>query len=391
MTSSDPALGADLLALLERLIALDTSYPHGNLPLLELAAERLAACGASLRWSWNDDRTKANLFATIGPADRPGLMLAGHTDVVPAGAQGWSSEPFRLARRDGRLFGRGTADMKGFVAAMLALAPACAAAPLALPIHFALTYDEEIGCIGVRRLIEDLRDFAPRPRLCVIGEPTMMRVVTGHKGRKAVRARVLGHPCHSSLNDQGVNAVEIAAELVARLRAMQQRFREEGPFAPGYQPPYTTVHTGLIAGGRALNIVPDLCSFEFEIRNLPRHDPDSVMAEVRGWAQDLVPEMLAVSDEAGILLDEHTTAGLDMDDDDPAVRLALRLAEGGPTARVSYGTEAGLLQQAGFPTVVCGPGDIAQAHKADEFIELDQLARCEAFLDRLLAFARDPG
>jgi len=382
---------ADLLALLERLIALDTSCPHGNLPLLELAAAHLSACGATLRWSWNDDRTKANLFASIGPADRPGLLLSGHTDVVPAGSQGWSGDPFRLARRDDRLYGRGTADMKGFVAAMLALAPACAAGGLALPIQFALTYDEEIGCIGVRRLIADLRDLAPRPRLCIVGEPTGMQVVTGHKGRKAVRAQVLGHPCHSSLNNQGVNAVEIAAELVARLRGLQRRLRDEGPFSPGYQPPYTTVHTGVINGGRALNIVPDHCHFEFEIRNLPHHDPETVMAEMRGWAQDLVPEMLAVSEEAGILFEEHTTAGLGMDDADPAVRLALTLAEGGPTGQVSYCTEAGLFQQAGFPAVVCGPGDIAQAHKGDEFISLDQLARCEAFLHRVLAFARQPG
>lgn len=381
---------ANLLTLLERLIALETAVPHGNLSLIELAADHLSACGAAVRWSWSDDRTKANLFATIGPTDRPGLMLSGHTDVVPAGKTGWSSDPFRLTQRDDRLYGRGTSDMKGFVAAMLALAPACAAQPLALPIHFALTYDEEIGCIGVRRLIEDLRDVSPRPRLCVVGEPTGMQVVTGHKGRKAVRVRVDGHPCHSSLNDRGVNAIEFAAELVVRLRAMQQRLRATGPFAPGYDPPYTTLHTGLIQGGRALNIVPDRCSFDFEIRNLPEHDPEALMAEMRGWAQDLVPEMLAVSEEAGFLFEEHTTAGLTMADEDPAVCLALALAEGGPTARVSYGTEAGLFQQAGFPTVVCGPGDIAQAHKADEFISLDQLGRGEAFLHRLLDFARAP-
>ncbi|WP_268743956.1 M20/M25/M40 family metallo-hydrolase [Paramagnetospirillum caucaseum] len=213
-----------------------------------------------------------------------------------------------------------------------------------------------------------------------------MKAVIGHKGKKSVRCHVEGHECHSALNHQGVNAVEIAAEMVTRLRAMQRRIRETGPFDPGYQPPYTTVHTGTMQGGTALNIVPKSCSFEFEIRNLPDHDPEDLMAEVRGWAQDLVPEMLAVSEASGITLDEHnSTPGLRMDEMDAAVRLVCALSGANQTSKVAFTTEAGLFQQAGIPAVVCGPGSIAQAHRPDEFITLEQVAKCEDFLHRLLA------
>jgi len=377
--------------MLDRLVAFDTTSRNSNLALIEMAAELLSGLGATTRLTWNDGATKANLFATLGPADRPGIVLSGHSDVVPVDGQDWSSDPFRLDVRDGRLYGRGTADMKGFLAAALAFAPDFAAAPLAMPIHFALSYDEEVGCIGVRRLIDDLAGLEVRPRLCIVGEPTQMTLVSGHKGKKSVRCQILGHECHSALNDQGVNAVEIAAEIVARLRAMQRRLRETGPFEPGYSPPYTTVHTGTIKGGTALNIVPGECSFEFEIRNLPRHDPELLMAEIRGWTQDLIPEMLAVSDHAGIILNENnTTAGLDMDPDDPAVRLALSLSGGNDTGFLAYTTEAGLFQKSGIPAVVCGPGNIDQAHKADEFVSLDQLARCESFLGRLLDYVTAP-
>lgn len=388
-----PALAprSDIVAMLDRLVAFDTTSRNSNLALIDMAAETLSRLGAEIRLTWNDSVTKANLFATLGPADRPGIVLSGHTDVVPVDGQAWSSDPFRLDHRDGLLYGRGTADMKGFLAAALAFAPDFAARPLAMPVHFALSYDEEIGCIGVRRLLDDLAGLEVRPRLCIVGEPTEMTVVSGHKGKKSVRCEVLGHECHSALNDQGVNAVEIAAEIVARLRAMQRRLRETGPFDPGYQPPYTTVHTGVIKGGTALNIVPGECSFEFEIRNLPRHDPDGLMAEIRHWAEELLPEMRARSSRAGIIFDENnSTAGLDMDANDPGVRLVQSLAGDTDTAFVSYTTEAGLFQHSGIPAVVCGPGNIAQAHKADEFVSLDQLARCESFLGRLLEYARNP-
>ena len=373
------------IEMIERFIAFDTTSFKTNVQLIEFIASHLSDLGTDIRLTWDEQRQKANLFATIGPADRPGIVLSGHTDVVPVDGQDWTGDPFRLRRDNDRLFGRGTADMKSFIAVCLALAPEFAARRLAMPIHFAFSYDEEIGCVGVRRLIADLANLQVQPRLCLVGEPTEMKAVIGHKGKRSIRCHVEGHECHSALNHRGVNAVEIAAELVTRLRSMQRRIREQGPFDPDYQPPYTTVHTGTMRGGTALNIVPKSCGFEFEIRNLPRHDSDELMAEIRGWAQDLVPEMLAVSEAAGITLDEHnSTPGLDMTADDEAVRLVLALSGNNDTSKVAFTTEAGLFQRAGIPAVVCGPGSILQAHKPDEFIDLEQVAQCETFLRRLM-------
>jgi acetylornithine deacetylase len=370
---------------IERLVAFDTTSYKSNLQLIDTVAEVLSSLGATIAITYDEYRHKANLFATIGPAERPGIVLSGHTDVVPVEGQDWSRDPFTMARHDDRLYGRGTADMKSFIAACLALAPEFAARPLAMPVHFAFSYDEEIGCVGVRRLIEDLAHLEVRPKLCIVGEPTEMQAIIGHKGKKSVRCHVHGHECHSALNHQGVNAVEIAAELVARLRALQRRIREHGPFDHDYQPPYTTVHTGVIQGGTALNIVPKDCSFEFEFRNLPEHDCEALMAEVRGWAQDLVPEMLAIAPEAGFTFDEYnTTAGLAMRADDEAVRFVQALSGRTDSGKVSFTTEAGLFQNAGIPAVVCGPGNIQQAHKPDEFIAVQQVAQCERFLRRLL-------
>ena len=372
--------------MIKRLIAFDTTSYKTNLRLIEYASDLLADLGASVRLTWDEHRQKANLFATIGPTGIPGIVLSGHTDVVPVEGQDWSSDPFQLRETDGKLYGRGTADMKSFIAICLALAPEFAARPLRMPIHFAFSYDEEVGCVGVRRLLDDLVHLPVRPLLCIVGEPTDMKAVIGHKGKKSVRCHVEGHECHSALNHQGVNAVEIAAEMVTRLRAMQRRIRENGPFDHGYQPPYTTVHTGTMQGGTALNIVPKSCSFEFEIRNLPDHDPEDLMAEVRGWAQDLVPEMLDISPASGITMDEHnSTPGLGMDEMDEAVRLVCALSGSNETSKVAFTTEAGLFQRAGVPAVVCGPGNIAQAHRPNEYITLEQVSRCESFLRRLLA------
>jgi len=373
-----------IVAMLDRLVAFDTTSAKSNLALIDFAAEYLGRLGATTRLTYDDGGRKANLFASLGPAERPGIILSGHTDVVPVAGQEWSSDPFRLAERDGRLYGRGTADMKGFLAACLALAPEFAAAPLEVPVHFALSYDEETGCVGVRRLIADLVGLPVRPRLCIVGEPTEMAVVVGHKGKKSVRCAVHGRECHSAMNHTGVNAVEIAAEMVAFLRRMQGRIRREGPFDSGYDPPYTTVHTGVIQGGTALNIVPRDCRFEFEIRNLPDHDPETLMAELRTLAQTLIGDMLAIDPACGIYFDEAYTAGLATAPDAEATQLACHLAGADRTAKVSFTTEAGLFHAASIPTVVCGPGSVAQAHRPDEFIALDQLGRCEVFLRRLL-------
>lgn len=371
--------------MIERLVGFDTTSYKSNLEFISFATDLLKPLGATIRLTYDDNRRKANLFATLGPDDRAGIVLSGHSDVVPVDGQQWTSDPFNVRRAQNRLYGRGTADMKSFIALCLALAPDFAAHRLDFPIHFAFSYDEEIGCIGARRLIEDLGDLAVRPKLCIVGEPTEMKVIIGHKGKKNVRCEVHGKECHSALNHRGVNAVEMAAEMVAFLRQMQRRIREQGPFDHGYDPPYTTVHTGVMAGGTALNIVPARCGFEFEFRNLPNHDVEGLMAELRAFAQSLIPEMLAVDDASGIMFDEYnTTAGLDTAKDDEAAVLARQLSGNNDTAKVSFTTEAGLFHDAGIPTVVCGPGSINQAHKPDEFITLDQVGRGEAFLRRLL-------
>lgn len=371
--------------MIERLIGFDTTSYRSNLHFIDFAADHLRSLGADIRLTYDDSRGKANLFATLGPADRPGIVLSGHSDVVPVDGQDWTSDPFNVRQAENRLYGRGTADMKSFIALCLALAPDFAACRLSQPVHFAFSYDEEVGCIGVRRLIEDLGGLAVRPSLCIVGEPTEMKVIIGHKGKKNVRCEVHGKECHSALNHRGVNAVEIAAEMVAFLRQMQRRIRREGPFDFGYDPPYTTVHTGVIDGGTALNIVPALCEFEFEFRNLPNHDVNDLMAELRAFAQAMIPEMLEVDEASGIMFAEYnTTAGLDTAPDDEAAVLARQLSGNNDTAKVSFTTEAGLFHDAGIPTVVCGPGSIQQAHKPDEFITLEQVAQGEAFLRRLL-------
>lgn len=371
--------------MIERLIGFDTTSYRSNLHFIDFAADHLRSLGADIRLTYDDSRGKANLFATLGPADRPGIVLSGHSDVVPVDGQDWTSDPFNVRQAENRLYGRGTADMKSFIALCLALAPDFAARRLSQPVHFAFSYDEEVGCIGVRRLIEDLGGLAVRPSLCIVGEPTEMKVIIGHKGKKNVRCEVHGKECHSALNHRGVNAVEIAAEMVAFLRQMQRRIRREGPFDFGYDPPYTTVHTGVIDGGTALNIVPALCEFEFEFRNLPNHDVNDLMAELRAFAQAMIPEMLEVDEASGIMFAEYnTTAGLDTAPDDEAAVLARQLSGNNDTAKVSFTTEAGLFHDAGIPTVVCGPGSILQAHKPDEFITLEQVAQGEAFLRRLL-------
>ena len=373
------------LDLIKTLVGFDTTSAKSNLALIDFVAEYLAGLGATIRLTRNHGLTKANIFATIGPADVPGIVLSGHTDVVPARAEDWTADPFAADIRDDKIFGRGTADMKSFIAVALGLAPGFARADLQAPIHFAFSYDEEVGCLGVRGLIADLSDLAVKPALCIVGEPTEMGVIVGHKGKKSVTCTVHGKEGHSALNHKGVNAVEIAADLIAKIRAIQKRIRTDGPFEDGYDPPYTTVHTGLVQGGTALNIIPRECRFEFEIRNLPSHDPETIMAELRGHAQDLAPEMLAVDLAAGIMFDErNTTVGLSVGPDSEPAKLACHLSGHNHTAKVSFTTEAGLFAAAGIPAVVCGPGSIEQAHRPDEFITLDQVRQCERFLGNLL-------
>ncbi|MFN4281189.1 MAG: acetylornithine deacetylase [Alphaproteobacteria bacterium] len=378
---------ADSVGLLRRLIGFDTTSRNSNLALIEFLRDRLADHGVDSTLYRDAGGGKANLYATLGPQDVGGLMLSGHTDVVPVDGQNWTSDPFALREADGLLYGRGACDMKGFIAVALALLPALKRQELRRPVHFAFTFDEEVGCLGARQLAAQLREMPARPAFCLIGEPTGMRVVNGHKGRLAMRCHVHGKEGHSALPEQACNAVESAAEIIAKLRALARRLRDEGPHEAGFEPPYSTVHTGIVQGGTALNIVPRHCSFDFEIRNLPSQDPLGLFEEVKRHAlEQVLPDMRQNAPDADILFEELSRApGLLPNDDDALLKLALAATGDNIARKVSFGTEAGLYQGAEIPTIVCGPGHIAQAHKPDEFVALDQIARCEAFLLRMVA------
>ena len=369
-----------------RAIGFSTVSRDSNLALIEWARAHLEGLGARCRLTYDAERRKANLFATLGPEGPGGVVLSGHTDVVPVDGQEWDTDPFRAEIVDERLYGRGAADMKGFVGTALALAPEFVANGLREPLHFALSYNEEVGCIGVRGLIADLKQAGIRPGSVLVGEPTSMRVVIGHKGKHGYRCTVRGLSCHSAYAPQGVNAVEAAAEIVAYLKSMARRFRDHGPHDPLFDVTHTTVHTGVIRGGTALNIVPRECSFDFEFRHLPADDPAALFEEVKAFAEKtLLPEMQRIDPNAGFEWELLSVMpGLDVASDSVPARLALSLTDFRDIGKVSYGTEASLFQQAGMPAVVCGPGSIEQAHKPNEYVSLDQLGQCEAFLRRLM-------
>ena len=371
--------------LIERLIAFDTTSRNSNLALMEFVGDYLRDLGVESELVHNDEGTKANLYATLGPTDRPGIALSGHTDVVPVDGQEWSTDPFHVIHKDGRLYGRGTSDMKSFIGICLALAPEFLARDITTPLHFAFSHDEEIGCVGVRSLIDTLSRRPIKPSAVIIGEPTEMKVVRAHKGKLSYRCHVRGHEAHSSLSHIGVNAVEAAAEAVSFLKSMARRHRDQGPFDADLVPPYTTVHTGTIRGGTALNIVPKDCSFEFEFRHLPQDDPHALLDELRHHvAEQITPEMHAACADTGFSFEAMShIPGLSTDEDADVVQLVKALTGQNTTGKVSFGTEAGLFQQGGMPAVVCGPGSIEQAHKPDEFIALDQIGQCEGFLRKL--------
>jgi acetylornithine deacetylase len=376
--------------LIGRLIAFDTTSRQSNLALIDFVRDYLSGWGVASELVFDATGRKANLYATIGPDDRGGIMLSGHTDTVPVDNQPWDTDPFAATEKDGLLYARGSADMKSFIAIALAQIPAALARPLKIPLHFALTCDEEIGCIGVRDLIADLKRRPVRPLGCIVGEPTSMQPVIAHKGRVMVRCRVRGREAHSALTHEGVNAVEFAAELVARLKQMARRQRDHGPYDEGFTPPYTTIQTGTIRGGTALNIVALDCVFEFEFRPIPADDPELLLAEIRDYAASaLLPEMQTVSADAEIAFDVlNITTGLSIAIDDPVVRLARTLSGANTTGKVSYTAEAGLYQEGDIPAVICGPGSIEQAHKPNEFVALAQIASCENFMGRLLEHLR---
>jgi acetylornithine deacetylase len=378
------ASSSDILA---DLVAFPTVSRDSNLELIGHVDTWLRRFGADCRLVHSEDGTRANLYATLGPDDRPGIMLSGHTDVVPVHGEQWSSPPFELSRRGGRLYGRGTADMKGFIACALAMAARAAQRELATPLHLALSYDEEIGCVGVRRLIGMLEALPVRPRLGIIGEPTSMRVIAAHKGKVAMRALCRGRSCHSGLATEGLNAIHLALDLIAELRAIQAGLERDGPRDDGYEVAWTTVHVGVIAGGRALNIVPDTCEFEFEIRHLSAEPVERILERIQAHADEIAGHARTRFEEAAITLEPLSGyPALATDSGHEVVALAAALGGVMPPGKVSFGTEAGLFQERlGIPAVVCGPGDIGHAHRPDEYVSDAQLAACDRFMDALLA------
>ena len=394
--TSDPAApplrdASGLVAweMIRTLVGFDTTSRESNLALIDWVRDYLSGFGIASTLTFDDDRRKANLFATLPAADgnatTGGIVLSGHTDVVPVDGQPWDTDPFVATPIGDRVFGRGVTDMKSFSATGLALVPLFLSKPLARPLHFALSYDEEVGCIGVRRLIAELEPRSIRPAGCIVGEPTGMRPVVAHKGRKSWRCRVRGHEAHSSLTPHGVNAVEIAARLVTRLSDIARRFCDEGTRDVGYDVAYTTVHVGTIRGGTAVNIVPRDCTFDFEVRHLPFDDPDDVFAEVRALAQTYLPAMHAIAPDTGIAFDPLSSMpGFDTVDGSEIAELGHHCSGESGAGKVSFGSEAARFHAASIPTIVCGPGHIAQAHQPNEWVAVEQVAQCEAFMRRLV-------
>jgi acetylornithine deacetylase len=378
----------EVLEIARTLIRFDTTSRHSNLGLIEWVRDRLQAQGAHCRLSYDAERRKANLFATLGePNQSGGLVLSGHSDVVPVDGQDWRTDPFDAVLRDGKLFARGACDMKGFIACALAVVPALAQRAGGPPVHIALSYDEEVGCLGVREMLADLAEAGIRPAACLVGEPTGMRPVIGHKGRRAMRCCVTGREAHSSLPALGVNAVEYAGRVAAEVQRLARSEAAFNAHGTGYDVPYSTLQVSTIRGGVMPNTVPRDCELTVELRYLPGTDELAPLDRLLQFTQDtLVPEMSGMHREAGIewtVLND--TPGLDLPEQHPLLRqvnklLGAQLAPGRATQRVAYSTEAGLFQRAGIPTVLCGPGDIAQAHRPDEYVALTQLAACERFL-----------
>ncbi|PRX95817.1 acetylornithine deacetylase [Paraburkholderia sp. BL25I1N1] len=375
-------------ALLERLIGFATVSRDSNLDMIEFIRSYLDELGVESELFYNAERTKANLFATIGPRERGGIVLSGHTDVVPVDGQAWTVDPFRLTERDGRLYGRGTADMKGYIASVLAAVPGLLERELKLPVHLAFSYDEEVGCLGVRPMLAELAQRAHKPALCLIGEPTELKPVLGHKGKLAMRCQVKGAPCHSAYAPYGVNAIQYAARMIGRLEEIGEQLARPEHHDERFDPPFSTVQTGVIKGGRALNIVPAECEFDFEVRALPGFDANRVADELQTYAEaELLPKMRAVKADTEIRFEPLSAyPGLATSPDSEAARLLALLSGSVEFGTVAFGTEGGLFNQAGIPAVVCGPGSMDQGHKPDEFVTVEQLRECDAMLARLAEY-----
>ena len=371
---------------LEKLIAFPTVSRDSNLGLIAYVQGVLDGFGISSTLVHNEEKTKANLWATIGPSNISGVALSAHTDVVPVVGQNWSADPFTMARRDGNLYGRGTSDMKGFIACCLAMAARLDQSKLKSPIHFAFSYDEEIGCIGVRRLLDMLKTLPFCPRFCIVGEPTMLQVVTAHKGKLGFRVTAHGLEAHSSLAPIGVNAIYMACDLIVEIRRIQDDLAQHGERDGDYEVAYTTLHVGKMVGGEVMNIVPNLASFDFEIRYLPLDDNQAIVARIKQAAEDVAQRYQNVyADARFVFADLQSYPALDTPVDSEVVNFVRALTGGNSTGKITFGTEGGLFQkELGIPAVVCGPGNIAVAHKPDEYVSEEQMAHCDAMLDKLV-------
>jgi len=374
------------LEILDRLIAFDTISHRSNLDLIDYVVELLNGAGAETTLIKNKEGTKANLYATIGPKDKAGVLLSGHTDVVPVEGQNWTMPPFTLTQKDGRVYGRGTADMKGFLASALSCALKADHKSLKTPLHLALSYDEEIGCIGVRSLVDMLKEAPFRPLFCIVGEPTGMAVATGHKGKMALHADCIGKEAHSALAPTGLNAIHLAADFITELRGIQAEIVKNGTKDADYDVPYTTVHVGKINGGLVVNIVPNLCTLDFEIRNIAQDDPALILTQMRNAADKITEMARTLAPEAAININTaFTYPGLNTPTDAQVVSFVKSLTGANGTIKVAFGTEGGLFdRELDIPTVICGPGSMAQGHKADEFVSLDQLEKCDTALSVLI-------
>lgn len=371
--------------ILKQLVAFDTTSRNSNLELIHFVRDLLAEQGVDAQLVFNEEGSKANLFATIGPNVPGGVVLSGHTDVVPVDGQDWSSDPFDADERDEKLYGRGTADMKGFIACALAAVPHFQAANLKMPVHLAFSYDEEVGCLGVQAMLPELKKHIAAPRLVVVGEPTSMKVANAHKGQHVSRTTIVGKEAHSSRPEDGVNAIEVAAELIQFIGGLRDDARENGVRDSLFDPPYTSFNIGPISGGSMFNIIPGGCEFDWEFRPVPGFDAEAALTAYQQHLDTVInPRLKAIDSSCGA---ENTVWAylppLKAEPGSDAETLALSLAERNDTGVVAFGTEAGHFQSIEFPAVVCGPGDIAQAHKPDEFISLAQLAACDRFMRRV--------
>lgn len=372
-------------ALLETLVAFDTTSRLSNLALIDFVEDYLNQWDVRCERIFNAEGTKANLFVTIGPNVSGGVILSGHTDVVPVDGQDWTTDPFTLTSRGDQLFGRGTCDMKGFLACVLAQVPRMAAAPLKRPLHLAFSYDEEVGCTGAPSMIEHIICTKTKPALCIVGEPTSMRIIHGHKSINAYRTTITGLEAHSSRTQEGVNAIEVAAKLITFLYGLAEEMKTRTERDDAFEPPYTSLSVGTIRGGTAVNIIPREAQFAWEYRALPTADQNEIAQRFATYCDEIRTQIKRVSSEADIQTTEIAAApGLFSQPGQPTENLVLAWAERNATEAVAYATEGGLFQNAGIPTYICGPGDIAHAHRPNEFVKAQELAQCEAFLGRII-------